>query len=64
MQNGIRVQPTSTDDFRSLTRFLDVEKVELFHTYTLDEDKTIRAVLRPVPTDIDPEEVKIKATTP
>jgi predicted Zn-ribbon and HTH transcriptional regulator len=54
---GIRVQPTSTDDFRSLTRFLDAEKVE-FLTYTLDEDKTIRAVLRPVPTDIDPEEVK------
>jgi predicted Zn-ribbon and HTH transcriptional regulator len=39
------------------TRCLDAEKVE-FHTYTFDEDKIIRAVLRPVPTDIDPEEVK------
>jgi hypothetical protein len=56
-KDGIRAQPTSSVDFRLLTRFLDAEKVE-FHTYTFDEDKIIRAVLRPVPTDIDPEEVK------
>jgi hypothetical protein len=28
------------DDFRAMTRFLDVEKVE-FHTYTLKEDKNM-----------------------
>jgi hypothetical protein len=27
----------SMDDFRAMTRFLDVKKVE-FHTYTLKED--------------------------
>jgi hypothetical protein len=54
--DGIRVQMSSTDAFRAATRLLERYKVP-FHTFTLEEDRPIRVVLRRVPIEIPVDEV-------
>lgn len=40
--NGVAITPSSTQDYRSLTKLLNDNKKE-YHTYALAEDKTTRA---------------------
>ncbi|RZC18416.1 hypothetical protein BDFB_013286, partial [Asbolus verrucosus] len=56
-QDGIRIQPASSDEFRALTKHLDAEKLP-YHTFSLEEEKTLRVVLKPIPVGIDADEVK------
>lgn len=51
---GVAITPETSTDFRNLTKLLKEDKKEFF-TYTLDEDKTFRAVIRGIPTNM-PEE--------
>jgi hypothetical protein len=55
--DGIRVNPVTVDDFRSMTPLLEVRGVP-FHTFALPEEKTLRAVLRTVPVEISVDDVK------
>jgi hypothetical protein len=55
--DGIRVNPVSVDDFRSLTRLLEERRVP-FHSFALPEAKTLRAVLRTVPVEISLDDIK------
>jgi hypothetical protein len=55
--DGIRVNPVTVDDFRSMTRLLEARGVP-FHTFALPEEKTLRAVLRTVPVEISVDDVK------
>jgi hypothetical protein len=55
--DGIRVNPVTVDDFRSMTRLLEVRGVP-FHTFALPEEITLRAVLRTVPVEISVDDVK------
>ncbi|KAJ3631965.1 hypothetical protein MTP99_013064 [Tenebrio molitor] len=48
--DGIRVNPVTSDDFRALIHLLEERKVP-FHSFTLPEEKTLRAVFRTVPLD-------------
>ncbi|RZC36380.1 hypothetical protein BDFB_015209, partial [Asbolus verrucosus] len=56
-QDGIRIQPASSDEFRALTKHLDDQKLP-YHTFSTEEEKTLRVVLKPIPVGIDAEEVK------
>ncbi|RZC39812.1 PRE C2HC domain containing protein, partial [Asbolus verrucosus] len=56
-QDGIRIQPATSDEFRAITKYFDGAKVQ-FHTFSLEEDKTLRVVLKPIPVGIDSSEVK------
>jgi hypothetical protein len=52
-----RVNPVSSDDFRALIHLLEERKVP-FHSFTLPEEKTLRAVFRTVPVEINLDDVK------
>lgn len=54
--DGIRIQVSDVDSFRRLTKFFTDNRVE-FHSFTLKEEKTRRAVLRPIPTQISTDEI-------
>jgi hypothetical protein len=54
--DGIRIQMSSIDAFRAATRLLERYTVP-FHTFTLEEDRPIRVVLRRVPIEIPVDEV-------
>jgi len=45
--NGVAITPSSTQDYRNLTKLLNDNKKE-YHTYALPEDKTTRAVIKGV----------------
>ncbi|RZC37225.1 hypothetical protein BDFB_013225, partial [Asbolus verrucosus] len=47
----------TSDEFRAITKYFDAAKVQ-FHTFSLEEDKTLRVVLKPIPVGIDTNEVK------
>jgi hypothetical protein len=55
--DGIRVNPVSSDDFRALIHLLEERKVP-FHSFILPEEKTLRAVFRTVPVEINLDDVK------
>jgi hypothetical protein len=55
--DGIRVNPVTSDDFRALIHLLEERKVP-FHSFTLPEEKTLRAVFRTVPIEICLDDVK------
>nr|XP_023021795.1 uncharacterized protein LOC111510150 [Leptinotarsa decemlineata] len=48
LHDGIKVQPVTPDDYRRLSRLLVTENIP-HHTYSLPEDRQIRAVFRGVP---------------
>ncbi|RZB40499.1 hypothetical protein BDFB_014296, partial [Asbolus verrucosus] len=54
--DGICIQPTSPEDYRALIKLLNSRQVQ-YHSFTLKEEKSIRVVLRQVPTEIKVEEV-------
>jgi flagellin-like hook-associated protein FlgL len=53
---GIRVTLSGVDHFRAATRLLEKHRVP-FHTFTLESEKSIRVVLKPVPREISVEEI-------
>lgn len=55
-KDGIRVLTPTSDTFRALTRLLENLKVQ-YHTYTLPEDRTLRAVLRTIPVEVTTERI-------
>jgi hypothetical protein len=55
--DGIRVNPRTSDDHRALTRLLEERKIP-FHSFSLPEARTLRAVLRTVPVEIGLDDVK------
>jgi hypothetical protein len=55
--DGTRVNPVSSDDFRALIHLFEERKVP-FHSFTLPEEKTLRAVFRTVPVEINLDDVK------
>ncbi|KAH0816006.1 hypothetical protein GEV33_006785 [Tenebrio molitor] len=55
--DGIRVKTVSVDNFRALTHLLEERKVP-YHSFVLSEQKTLRAVLRTVPCEIDIDDVR------
>ena len=52
----IKVNVETVDDFRTLTKFLDVKKYE-YYTYRLKNEKDISAIIRNLPTSITEFEV-------
>jgi len=49
--NGVAIIPSSSKDYRNLTKLLnDIKKK--YHTYAIPEDQTTRAVIKGVPTNI------------
>jgi hypothetical protein len=54
---SICVNPVTTDDFRALIHLLEERKVP-FHSFTLPEEKTLRAVFRTGPVEISLDDVK------
>lgn len=57
IQDGIQIQPATQQDFREITRLLDVAKEE-YHTFLLPEEKPLRVVIRGIDPAIDIEDVK------
>lgn len=57
IQDGIQIQPTTQQDFRGITRLLDMGKEE-YHTFLLPEEKPMRVVLRGIDPAINIEDVK------
>ncbi|KAJ8912973.1 hypothetical protein NQ315_000029 [Exocentrus adspersus] len=55
--DGVVIHPVSADDHRLITRTLEADKQE-YHTYSLQEEKTLRVVVRGIPTGIAEEDVK------
>lgn len=53
---GIKIEPTTPDDYRKIVNHFDAIKAEYF-SYALPEDKPISAVLRGVPTEFTEEEI-------
>ncbi|XP_066157703.1 eukaryotic translation initiation factor 5B-like [Euwallacea fornicatus] len=54
---GVAITPISAEDYRAMTRFLKEENKE-FHTYSLPEDKKVRAVIGLLPENVTEEEVQ------
>lgn len=50
-QQGIKVQVSSVNDHRALTKLLRKESIS-FHTYALEEEKKLRVVIRNVPKEV------------
>ncbi|GJQ67639.1 hypothetical protein Trydic_g8430 [Trypoxylus dichotomus] len=53
---GIRIQPTTADDYRQLVQAVTALNMQ-FHSYQLTEDKPLKVVLRGVPEDITEDEI-------
>lgn len=54
--DGINITTPDAETYRRLTKLLDQEKAQ-YHSFTLPEERTKRAVLRTVPVEVTPEEV-------
>ncbi|XP_074035440.1 uncharacterized protein [Leptinotarsa decemlineata] len=57
LHDGIKVQPESPDDYRRLARLLVREKIP-HHTYSLPEERQLRAVIRGVPEHLATSDVR------
>lgn len=57
VQVGIRIQVQTKDDFRALVKHLDAQKQE-YHTYALEEERRLKAVIRGLHREVSTEEVK------
>lgn len=51
-REGVRISPATATDYRAIVRILEELKYEFF-TYTLRQDKPLRAVIRNIPHEID-----------
>ncbi|GBP70183.1 RNA-directed DNA polymerase from mobile element jockey [Eumeta japonica] len=56
-RNGINITMSSIDDFRKLNSYLIKSDIP-FHTYALEEERKVKAVLKGVPVEIDTEDIK------
>lgn len=56
-EEGIKIHPTTADDYRKIIKHLD-EKKYPYHTFQLPQDKHLHVVIRGIPTSYTPEEVK------
>ncbi|KAA5621919.1 hypothetical protein F3H11_32070, partial [Pseudomonas aeruginosa] len=54
---GIQIKVRTSDDHRALSSYLRKERIS-FHTYTLQEERELRAVIRGIPKELDAELVK------
>lgn len=54
---GIKIEPTTPNDYRFIIRYFDTEKFEYF-SYALQEDKPLSVVIRGVPVEITEAEVE------
>jgi hypothetical protein len=55
--NKIKINVETIDDFRALTKFLDLKKYE-YYTYRLKDEKEISAIIRNLPLSITETEIK------
>lgn len=55
--DGIKITPTKTEDYRNIIRFLDEQHLP-YHTYKLPEEKELHVVLRGIPTTFTIDEIK------
>ncbi|GBP86545.1 hypothetical protein EVAR_69065_1 [Eumeta japonica] len=55
--DGIKIICSNVKTFRSLNKYLVDNRVQ-FHTYALEEERKIKAVIRGIPTDFPIEEIK------
>ncbi|KAJ8911161.1 hypothetical protein NQ315_013015, partial [Exocentrus adspersus] len=55
--NSIAITPATAADYRLITKVLEADKQE-YHTYSLHEERNLRAVIRGIPTGISEEEIK------
>jgi hypothetical protein len=60
--NQVRVQPTTSDSYRSITRALTVNRAE-FHTYKPKEERNYRVVLKNMHYSINPDDIKSEIET-
>lgn len=56
-QDGVRIRPTTVDDFRKIVHIMDEQQLP-YHTYQLPEEKQLHIVLRGIPTCIPTEDIK------
>lgn len=54
---GIKIQPTTIDDYRTLYKYLKENNYE-FHTHQLSEERNLRIVIKGVPLEIKDDEIK------
>lgn len=57
IQDGIAIQPATSDDFRGITKMLDEGKLP-YHSFLLQEEKPLKVVLRGLPIDLPAGEIK------
>ncbi|KAA5713321.1 hypothetical protein F3G22_28470, partial [Klebsiella pneumoniae] len=57
LANGIQIKVRTSDDHRALSSYLRKERIS-FHTYTLQEERELRVVIRGIPKELDVELVK------
>ncbi|GBP59532.1 hypothetical protein EVAR_42438_1 [Eumeta japonica] len=55
--DGIKIHCPDVDTFRSLNKYLVNFKVQ-FHTYALEEERKLKAVIRGIPTDFPVDEIQ------
>ncbi|KAJ8914335.1 hypothetical protein NQ315_011323 [Exocentrus adspersus] len=55
--NSIAITPATAADYRLITKVLEADKQE-YHTYSLHEERNLRAVIRGIPTGISEKEIK------
>ncbi|GBP55044.1 Nucleic-acid-binding protein from transposon X-element [Eumeta japonica] len=55
--DGIKITCPNVETFRSINKYL-VDKRVQFHTYALEEERKIKAVIRGIPTDFPTEEIQ------
>ncbi|XP_060516178.1 proteoglycan 4-like [Cylas formicarius] len=55
-EEGIRIQPSSTPDYRNATRFLDGNRIP-YHSFQLKEERNLHVVLKGIPESLDAETV-------
>ncbi|TLO55185.1 hypothetical protein FEG31_19275, partial [Acinetobacter baumannii] len=57
LANGIQIKVQTPDDHRALSSYLRKERIS-FHTYTLQEERELRVVIRGIPKELDVELLK------
>lgn len=57
IKDGIRINPTTEDDFRKITKVMNQEKMQ-YHTYELQSEKLLHIFIKGIPEPTDPKEVE------
>lgn len=57
INDGIRINPATVNDFRSITKMLDHEKFK-YHSYQLPSEKLLHVVIKGIPEPTPAEDVK------